>query len=443
MNKRYPLLHRTRFSVFRQNQPSTIMNLLRFQFAVNHQDTRVVLAGLQEFLDHLCQVEDGLAHFLKPIVRSSSNWSADNYPLAQPILDTFFESSPQAEEFFALWEFPSIEYDNELCALDMDCLASVIEALPKGSPHLSSIVHRINTSSSKFIASQLEKKKVVLRNSVLRLLLAIQRKARLYDDLAHHLLLTPLMGKGKAEGEEEEEVKEESRQDEHFFIIKLLFSIMLLGDADIAQQLLTHGSNVTMLVNRLPVMSVEAYGLFLSGLVQLCEHGSRIQDTLTQKLLNATVMESIISAAAASPTKFDMCKSFLEALIALLASQVLSTESRRVRSGLTANYARRLLVVLVAALDPIRQQMHAEIELRLLAVLPEMSKHCIDGMKLSWTPEPSVEYLAALQHLVAILNITSTACKPIESSVDVYSACQYVFSSSLPAGKAPTSCRLW
>lgn len=357
------------------------MNLKRFQFAVNHQDPEVVLAGLNEFIQALVHEDERVGQWLQPTVCNLTSeevalpWTPADYDACQPMLSHFLASSPQAEEFFSLWQFPTIEYDHELCATTFDCLSVLIECLPKTSPSLSGIVYRINHVHVKFILFQLEKKKqqLRLRHSILRLLLAVMRKqVALSDDLVHHLLLTPFLANkssstsGKEErngdGEEEEQPPEQDKSVGQYFLIKWIFTFILQADLDLAQQFLTHGPNLDALIHQLPLFSVAAYSLFLSGLVRLCEEGSRIQETIMQKLLTTSVFEKIImSGEVDRKGKEERCNAFLSLLLEILPRRMKSKEEKTVQRGLSTTNARKVISTLLSLLDPVHRPVHAEV----------------------------------------------------------------------------------
>jgi hypothetical protein len=347
------------------------MNLKRFQFAVNHEDIRVVLAGLKEFKDYFFQEERDLKNFFICVPYELDQHGGSNvvfgrvdYAALQPFLNSLFESSPELAELFALWDFPTIDYDAELCIMDLDCLTTIIESLPKGSHHLS-IINQINNRYTNFLMNQLDKKKLPLSNSILRLMIAVQRKAHLTDDFIHHILLTNMIDIKKQKNDDDDDVYGEERtvqsEDGHFFAIKLVFTVLIHADFDVALQLLSHGPNIDAMINKLSDVSSASFSLFLAGLLYLCEHGARLQEQLTQKLLNTQTTQKIILATADNPDKHHIFNGFLQAIFRLIAVQIASEESRHMRTGLTAYFARRYAAVIVATLDPVTHPKHGKV----------------------------------------------------------------------------------
>lgn len=395
------------------------LNLKRFQFAVNHTDPQVVLAGLREFLDLLLNTDEHLRIFFEPTsssIRKDQSFEIVEYPNVQPILSTFFASSPQAEEFFSLWEFPTIEYDSELCAMDMNCLAAVVECLPPSSPFLLPIINRINTSSSKFILFQLDKKNYALRNSVLRLLIAVQRKARVADEFLHHFMLSTYVKNSIAKQSSDDD-QEEGKQPEDsiYFIEKLLFSALVFADTDSSISLLSHGNNFESLIDALPKISIEAYQLFLNGLINLFNKGFRIQEQLSHKLLTKHCVQCIFSAAEANSAKQDSCDGFLELAIESLIALMLSQDSKRIRQGISSYLARKLLTSMVSVLKPTIHPLHARAQVEVVKIIPEMCHKCMLTIGVSWEPIESEEYYHAVKHLNELLTFHTAPLPPLDS----------------------------
>eukprot|EP01031_Cornospumella_fuschlensis_P028852 gene28852-34822_t len=387
------------------------MHLKRLQFAINHHDPAVISIGLKEFLQELLKYDQVVADLFQCRELPTSpngllvfnSIRHDSLP-DDHILVQLLASSPSLEDFFSLWTFTALELDVPLAKLTFDVLTAIVEILPSDSPTLPAVINKLYKVHVEYVQRMLDKNDVKLLNSMFRLFAVTCKKAQIPIELAHMLLSGNLFKKmsklAVADGEE----------DKFYYLVKLLVTLVVHADLDLAKRLLDSPNmdSVQSLVNE---FSDETYSVYLVGLLYLFIYGARLAEEISQKFYSLASTKSLLAAASSSTSKYDLCISYLEAIVLSCKSE------NKQESGLNRYHRRNYAKILVTSLDPLLHPAHVKIQVLLLKDFPDLAKKCLfplqEQLKSSVYDEP---YLNALKHLVNVIECVSDHA--LKSSMD-------------------------
>ena len=120
-----------------------MLNVPRFQLALNSEEPDIVKLGLRQFLQQILN-EHGIEEtFGTNSIKYIEGEDIESilYPTTplkvQGLLKDYLEASPQIEEFFILWDLPGREYDADVYAIsntfEQNTKAVAVHAKVKGN----------------------------------------------------------------------------------------------------------------------------------------------------------------------------------------------------------------------------------------------------------------------------------------------------------------------
>ncbi|RYG69721.1 hypothetical protein EON64_02025 [archaeon] len=201
----------------------------------------------------------------------------------------------------------------------------------------------------------LDKNSLGVLNSLCRLFIATSKKAQLPIELSHILLSGNLFKKVNklSEGDNEE--------DRHFYLVKLLMTLMVHADVDVAKRLLD-SPNIDSIQSLLADFSDETYSIFLSGILYLFLHGARLAEELSQKFYSLSSTKNLLAVAASSSVKYDLCISYLESIALACKS------GSKQEMGMNLYHRRTYVKTLVTSLEPLVHPARAKVGLEIASI---------------------------------------------------------------------------
>lgn len=172
------------------------MSVARYQFALNAENPKVVKAGLVELIQNIlndCDVSNSILSN-QPFQDMVFSDLLKNIGVNSLIVQQFFESSPQLQEFFSLLDLLIERNDEILCNLLFRCFALFLSCSGVQKLSLKSISFRLLQSYSSLLIQQLSSKTVYLRSSAwILLIVCLQNKALFTESFCSFLAQTCFM----------------------------------------------------------------------------------------------------------------------------------------------------------------------------------------------------------------------------------------------------------
>jgi hypothetical protein len=178
-----------------------MLNVPRFQLALNSDDPDIVKLGLKQFLQQILQEQSAEDRFgVDCIVQTlPSNFQGILYPKNEiPItglLRSYLDASPQIEEFFVLWDLPNRLLDPELCGLHMQCLSALLHCCTDQLQFCRYAVNRIMSCSQSLVIKQLEMNDAFVTQMTLSVIISCYRFNKQLPEELFNCLLSGLSSK--------------------------------------------------------------------------------------------------------------------------------------------------------------------------------------------------------------------------------------------------------
>jgi hypothetical protein len=350
-----------------------MMNAIRYQFALNSENSEVVKQGLQELYEIVVKENDVpsqlLLHHSKDISQFQSvspkhivhwlNLLTEDYPVG--LLDEYLQGSPQLEEFFTLWNLPARSSDKALCDLHMRCVAAIIISNSNDKEFVRFMGQRVMKEFGQSIIEQLTNGTIPLKCSTLRLIIIfLKYQQPLPEDLftffiSNHFNLGNLKGKDiKLKLNSDNTELENNHLDLQAHTSLLICLILSSNDPSQTSQLLNSPSVFSSLLQRLSGVDLESLSFSLSGFLYLFQEHYHLKLNIHKIFSENTLKKILKSSKSTHMERFDLIDSFLTQIFNELSSDVnIFHENSNVSKNI-----REFFSTLNQALDPINYSNH-------------------------------------------------------------------------------------
>jgi hypothetical protein len=283
------------------------MHLKKFQLCVNHENPKIVISGLSEFIqtvlaDHNCI--ESFGNYGKPLSNDDPVLFDNVTPQLEMkgVLKLYLDSSPKLEELFVLWNLPERDRDTELCALHMKCLAVIIHCSSSAPKYQKYVIKRILTEYISSVSLQLQSNDKNLVASTLGLLLVICKS---YPDGAieifHQFAINSSLLENIVTGNSHNSDSVESNDsiiDTTSLVIILILTIFLKTNEWTVKNLVSQSSILHSIFESIVNFSLDQIHLLLHGLQYIDARSNQ-----KSKLLVFIIQKSDLSHI------FDLCYS--------------------------------------------------------------------------------------------------------------------------------------
>jgi hypothetical protein len=235
------------------------MKLARFQLALNHDDPKITIQGLQEFKDKILLEHNAIESFGYNGRSLSSyqklEFSSSSSLEIKGLLKEYLLSSPYLEELFILWKIPDRNENPDLIVAHTQCLAAILHCAKSDQRSCDRIVSRVLSEFSRAITNQMTSGQQNIIHSTLGLLFMMcssssQNCRDTYQKLINHLHpLQTLLQKGKTISVEISGVRLST--DSRHLIVLLILLIFFHCDIMIGNELISQKGFFNRVVNGL------------------------------------------------------------------------------------------------------------------------------------------------------------------------------------------------
>ena len=291
-----------------------MMNVSRFQIALNHEDPNVIISGLKSFSHQILKEHEALYAFgyngrtINSLIFSSA--SNILYPYYNKVnempcglLLSYLQSSPQIEELFILWNLPGYDVNKELCSSHMNCIASILFCAHLDETFCNYVINRVISEYCKSILTQLSSsgnQNVV--HSTLGLCIAMARVSKQHacdtyqKIMISNNLFATLLQRGKTATWPSDDIEidnntESISTDSRLLIIIWFLLIMDAADSTIAAEIATSNSILRRITNGIHKDPTYTIIIALNGIKLVRSNSVTLNQT---KIVDNTFQERIL-----------------------------------------------------------------------------------------------------------------------------------------------------
>eukprot|EP01041_Mallomonas_annulata_P003244 gene3244-6421_t len=424
---------------------SLLQAVSKLQIILNHVDTSIVSKGLDEFREQIL-LDHGLVSRFGYMGRSIHNLQDKVENSIQGVLKEYISSSPDLEEFFALWDTPNRNEDKVLSAAHTSSIAGILYCISDDHDLSIRIISRLIRECGKSIHSQLDSGQTSLIHATLALLMGMCRTSIQTCRDSYQKILSSseafgnILKPGKVILWEKDNIKFET--DARYLGILLLLQMLQTGDMSIITDMLGARSLWRRAINGIKKDSYDIIKLLIDGIINLFHSNNNllplniklniIDNGFIKKIIELYQNENLLIQ--------NLAHNFL-----LEYSHILSM-GKHLKKGSYVN-VRSQSIFLIKQLNAHINIKHREIQLKLLQHQPYLLSTCVSTISISWDPKPSpsYSYYCALSHLYHIINAVSidSAIKTFIKSItsgsktdeDILQYSDSIISAIIPGGK--------